>query len=416
LSPIDNISCKSGTATPAATAAQKLWSYCFSNDWSGYDPYDALNSRLVEHFAFLQGRFPAILLTQALKRSPVNVRPLLAIPRTQNPKAIALFLSAALRAPRVVPESRQDLAEILVERLLSLRSSDSPYWCWGYSFPWRGRHMLVPRWTPNLVCTYFAGTALLDLYEKRRECRYLDIAVSAAEFVFNELYWSKGDSIAGFSYPLPSIRNQVHNANFLGAAFLCRIYRHTGRQKFLDAALRTARCSAAGQRANGSWPYGEASTQQWIDNFHTGYNLCALRSIGHDAGTDEFESCVNRGFAFYRSHFFREDGAAKYFHDRVYPIDIHCVAQSMITLLAFADLDPSNADQSQKVFEWALKHMWDERGFFCYRVLRLVRIRTSYMRWSQAWMVRALAELVAEPDAAAIAARSKKSREVVSAC
>ena len=38
-----------------------------------------------------------------------------------------------------------------------------------------------------------------------------------------------------------------------------------------------------------------------------------------------------------------------------------------------------------------MKHMWDERGFFYYRVLRLGTIRTSYMRWSQAWMLLALA-------------------------
>jgi hypothetical protein len=41
-----------------------------------------------------------------------------------------------------------------------------------------------------------------------------------------------------------------------------------------------------------------------------------------------------------------------------------------------------------------MKHMWDERGFFYYRVLRLCTIRTSYMRWSQAWMLLALSALL----------------------
>jgi len=43
-----------------------------------------------------------------------------------------------------------------------------------------------------------------------------------------------------------------------------------------------------------------------------------------------------------------------------------------------------------------MKHMWDERGFFYYRVLRLCTIRTSYMRWSQAWMLLALSTLLNE--------------------
>jgi hypothetical protein len=37
-----------------------------------------------------------------------------------------------------------------------------------------------------------------------------------------------------------------------------------------------------------------------------------------------------------------------------------------------------------------MEHMWDDRGFFYYRVLRVTTIRTPYMRWSQAWMFLAL--------------------------
>ena len=166
------------------------------------------------------------------------------------------------------------------------------------------------------------------------------MAVSAAEYILNELYWTDESSIAGFGYPLPSVRNQVHNANLLAAALLCRVYKHTGEEKFLGPAMKVARYSAAKQQADGSWYYGEAPSQRWIDNFHTGYNLCALRSISRCVETTEFDSCIRRGFEFYRDHFFREDGAARYFHDRTYPLDIHSVAQSIITLLAFRDLDP----------------------------------------------------------------------------
>jgi hypothetical protein len=178
------------------------------------------------------------------------------------------------------------------------------------------------------------------------------------------------------------------------------VYKHTGAKKLLGPALRVARYSVAKQRTDGSWPYGEGRSQGWVDNFHTGYNLCALQGIGRDAETDEFEPCVRHGFGFYRNHFFREDGAARYFHDRTYPLDIHCVAQSIITPLAFRDLDPDNVRLAHSVFRWAMNHMWDERGFFYYRVLRVGKVRTSYMRWSQAWMLRALADLIYESNAA----------------
>ena len=69
-------------------------------------------------------------------------------------------------------------------------------------------------------------------------------------------------------------------------------------------------------------------------------------------------------------------------------------AQSLITLLAFKDLDAGNIRLAHTVFDWALKHMWDAKGFFYYRRLRGYTIRTSYMRWSQAWMLRALSEVM----------------------
>jgi hypothetical protein len=378
--------------------ARRLLEYCVANDWAGYDPYDALNSRLFVALPALRHKIPQLILTQALKRSPIDVRRLLQIPKTQNPKGIALFLSALLKAPKLFASETEDFVGSLTEKLVVLRSPDTPYWCWGYSFPWQTRSLVVPRGAPNLVCTTFAAGALLDLYERHHESRCLRMAVSAAEYVLNDLYWSDGGSVAGFAYPLPSARNQVHNANFLAAALLCRVYKHTGDERFLGPALKAARYSAAKQHANGSWAYGEGPSQRWIDNFHTGYNLVALKQMQVYADTNEFEANLRLGFDFYRTHFFREDGAARYFHNRTYPIDIHCLAQSIITLVECRDLGADNVAFAHSVFRWAMAHMWDKRGFFYYRVLRSCTIRTSYMRWSQAWMLLAVSTLLCESD------------------
>src|SRR5205814_2080979 len=269
----------------------KLLAYCRTNDWAGYDPYDALNSRLFEALPFLDSRFPRLVLTQALKRSPVNFRRLLLIPKAENPKAIGLFLSALLKLSALDLPDHENLISLMVDRLIALRSPGVSSWCWGYSFPWQGRTTVVPKGEANLVSTTFAANALLDYYEQRQASQCLNMAISAAEYMLNELYWDDCSS-AGFSYPAPSIRVQVHSA-------------------------------------------------------------------------------------------------PRYFHNRTYPIDIHCVAQSIITLLTFRDLDPRNAELADSVFRWAMNHMWDDRGFFYYRVLRCCTIRTSYMRWSQAWMLLA---------------------------
>ena len=71
------------------------------------------------------------------------------------------------------------------------------------------------------------------------------MAVGSAEYIQNELYWESGDSIAGFSYPLPGERSLVHNANFLGAAVLCRVGKHCADDKFFKPALKVSRYSAS---------------------------------------------------------------------------------------------------------------------------------------------------------------------------
>lgn len=420
------------------TVILKLLAYCQANNWAGYDPYDALNSKVFNALPFLNFRLPRLILTQLLKRSPINLRPLLLIPRTENPKAIALFLTALLKLKKLGLLEDESLISLMIQKLITLRSPrdlttrnsqlvtrnvDNPYFCWGYSFPWQTRTILVPNGYPNLVCTTFVANALLDAYEQNCKIKKtfdssdlpakamasaggvvlqpqtsnstcLDMAISAADYILNKLYWEDGNGVASFCYPFPSLRTRVHNANFLGAALLSRVYKHSGIKKFLNPALKVAWYSAANQRNNGSWNYGEHQTQHWIDNFHTGYNLCALRSIGQYTGVSDFESHIHLGFQFYQKHFFREDGAPKYFHNRAYPIDAHSVAQSIITLIAFRDLDESNVSLAHSVFKWAMTHMWDEQGYFYYQVLPYYKNKIPYMRWSQAWMLLALTTLL----------------------
>jgi hypothetical protein len=422
----------------------KLLEYCRANDFAGYDPYDALNSRVFQALPFLNFRLFRLALTQFFKRSPINFRPLFLVPKTQNPKALALFLMAFLKLRKLGLLENDDLIEYMVERLIALRSpnpeqpvtrnsqpavgspqsSNLDYWCWGYSFPWQTRTIIVPRGQANIVCTTFVANALLDLYESGLQVSNasrlaprasaldpsssnlshfsfhisptscLEMAISSAEYILSELYWEKGDKEAGFSYPLPKLDNIVHNANFLGAALLCRVYKLTGEKKFLERALKAARYSAGRQREDGSWDYGEAGTQNWVDNFHTGYNLCALKDIDDYAVADEFVISIQKGFQFFVNNFFRVDGAPKYFHNHPFPFDIHSVAQSIITLLRLHFLGEVCDELALKVYKWGANHLKSRRGFFYYQETTCYKNKISYMRWSQAWMLLALSTLL----------------------
>lgn len=372
----------------------KLLDYCRNNNWSGYDPYDVLNSPILKRLRFLDSKITRIILIQTAKRLPINIRPLLKVPKTENPKAIALFLRALIKLAKLGLLGEKSLIPVMADKLVELRSSNSFYWCWGYSFPWQTRRILVHRGVPNVVCTVFVAESLLDVYEEKNESMYLSMALNSAEYILNELYWDDGGAVAGLSYPLPSVKARVHNVNLLGAAFLCRVYKLSQEEKFLEPALKLARYSASRQHENGSWDYGDRSGLDWVDHFHTGYNLCALRSISEHAKISEFERVINRGFQFYHEHFFRGDNAPKYYQHRSYPIDIHNVSQGILTLLTFRYFDENTVALAYKVFQWAMKNMWCEKGYFYYQVLPLYKNRISYMRWSQAWMLFGLSTLL----------------------
>lgn len=385
-----------GNEAPAKQAALKLLEYCRANNWAGYDPYDALNSRLYRSVPVLNFRLARLAFTQGVKRCPINLRPVLLVPKVQNPKGLALFLSAVLKLTKLGLVQGKDLIWSLAERLEALRSPGYADWCWGYSFPWQTRTLLVKDGAPNLVSTVFVANAMLDLYREFGQRRHLKLAVSAADYLLKELYWVGGESAAGFRYPSPQFKAPVHNANLLGAALLCRVVRESGEVRFAAPALRAARHSVRQQREDGSWDYGEASTQRWVDNFHTGYNLCALKEIATYAETDEFAGAIKWGLEFYRTHFFREDGAPAYFHDRSGPLDVHSAAQSIITLVRLKRVCVDNLRLARLVLNWTLANLWNAGGYFSYQQRWWGTIRIPYMRWSQAWMLLALAIFLQE--------------------
>lgn len=371
---------------------QDLLNYCHKNNWAGYDPYDGLNSRLFRAMPFLEKKLPRLAFIQLVKRLPINLRPLLLISPEPNPKGLAVFSSALLNLAKSGFLNDDDLIKSLLQRMIDLRSPGNDHYCWGYNFDWQNRLSFLPRFSPNIICTTFAGNALLDAYGRFADPQYRDIALSAGEFLLKELFISVGDDEICYLYT-PYAKEQVHNANLLGAAYLARLYSITGESTFLEHASAAVRFSVRRQLPDGSWPYGEDRTQQWTDNFHTGYNLVALKRFSGFSGTDEYRENIGKGLAFYLDNFFTDSGMPKYYHNSLYPIDIHSVAQSIITLVEFREMRVGNLDLSLKNFAWALKEMRSDDGYFYYQVQRSYKNRIPYVRWSQAWMLLSLSVL-----------------------
>lgn len=381
------------TAPLLRQSTERLLDYCRRNNWAGFDPFDGLNSRVFAALPFAHNRIGRLVFIQAMKRSPWNFRPFFLVPREENPKGLAVFTSALVILSKAGhAKSDGDIAHLL-ERLVELRSKDRPHFCWGYNFDWQSRVFFLPKFVPNIICTTFAGNALLDAWEKFGGDTHLDMAVSAGNFILEGLNITQMDDELCFSYT-PLDKGRVHNANLLGAAYLARLYSITRERKFLEPAEKAVRFSTRRQNEDGSWAYGEDKTQRWIDHFHTGYNLVALKRFSEYTGNRDVLENIRKGFQFYRASLFTQDGLPKYYHNRLYPIDIHAIAYSLITLVEFEALDRGNIDLANRIFTWAATEMQDEKGYFFYQKNRYYKNRIPYMRWSQAWMLYALANLL----------------------
>jgi rhamnogalacturonyl hydrolase YesR len=180
----------------------------------------------------------------------------------------------------------------------------------------------------------------------------------------------------------------------LGAAMLARTAKHTGNEQYFEVARSAMEYSCTRQRPDGSWWYGEELKYRWIDNFHTGYNLDSLATYIESSGDNSWTSNFRKGLEFYKSHFFEDDGCPKYYHDRRYPIDSQCVAQSIETLSTSSVRDRDCLELAIRVAGWAIENMQGRDGHFFYRIYPFVKARTPMLHWGQATMYKALALLL----------------------
>lgn len=270
--------------------------------------------------------------------------------------------------------------------------------CWGHPFDWPNRHFFAPAGTPTIVNTAFIALAFLD-YEDALQKQGLSsqdglsVASSAATFMLNDLNRCvENEKELCLSYT-PLDRRCVHNANVLGGWLISEVAKRQPGSFMGEYAMRIARFTVRHQRMDGAWLYGTSSSDNWIDNFHTGYVLTALKSIEENLGTHEFDSALYKGYHFWKYNFFLPDGAPKYYPHKLYPIDAHCAAQGILTFLAFRDFDPEAVEWAKKVADWTARNMQSRDGFFYYQILPRITNRIAYMRWTQAWMFKALTEL-----------------------
>jgi hypothetical protein len=380
-------------------AVDDLRAWCRKRDFAGYDPFDALNSRVLQATPFKHSRTARLIWTQLVKRSPLDLRPATLVPAQKNSKGIALFALAALaNYRRTTTSEARNQSRALLDELLRMRIQGYSGAAWGYNFDWQSRNFFAPHGIPVIVPTAFAARAMIEAHQTLNDHKYLETARSSCEFILKDLKRTvESDEEVCFSYS-PVDNTRIFNASLFAAEILATVGALTGESEFCDLAIRAGRYVIRRQDEAGSWAYGSGPNQQWIDNFHTAYVLLSLSRIMKSSSYREvdFDLSLQRGYRFWRERFFLADGWPKYYHDCLYPADTHAAATAIVTLVDLQDLDCQALSLARKIAGWTIRNLRDHQGFFYYQRRRFYTVHTPFMRWTQGWMLYALERLLEE--------------------
>ncbi len=381
------------TARELDLALQTTCEWLTARDYSGYEPYDILNSPYLAPSILRRPPFSFALIQFGRRVGGLGLRRRLHVPPSKNPKALGLALAAFCDMTRC-GEDYWEQAKYLKSELKRLRSPNEEEYCWGYDWDYMSlRGTRLPSFSANCIASYFCGEALLDMAETFGDDEAAEMGESVGRFLVKRLNRSVDtrENLC-FSYT-PSDRTLIYNNSALAGAYLARLARRKFNGEYLSLARRAMNYVQSEQLPSGAWYYGAKRRQRWIDSFHTSYVLCALNAYREYTEDRAFDQCILRGHDYYKTTMLTPGGAPRYFDHQLYPIDIHACSQAILHHCAFAGEDPQASEQAVAMFRWTQQNMTSPDGAYYFQRHRTWTNRTPYVRWGQAWMFRAMARL-----------------------
>lgn len=382
---------KLNTVIKVLNAAEKM-------NYSGYGKFDALNSHVLKSLTF-NNKWLRIIFTQLVKELPFHVRPFLRVKKSKNPKGIALFA----RTYFLLNQKTSDPAflqkgQALIHWLLENPSPRQNHLCWGYNFIWQNTLFLQDMFEPNAVVSIFVGEAMIHAYRVTKNEKYLFAACSVADFLLKDLpvLYDANDELA-IAYVIKKVDAIVLNNQILAGAFLVKVWQHTKEDHLLEMAIKLMNFTINKTTDYYAWFYTYPKEKSPIshDNYHTGGILDGLIEYFEETGDDRYMNIYWKGLEYYQNNLFELNGAPRWMNNKKYPFDIHGSAQGIITFKKAAKRESKYLDQANIISNWAVNNLYrKERHDFIYRQGRWYKWNYSLMRWCNAWMTRALAELI----------------------
>lgn len=375
-----------------------LDAYVRASGLKGHDPFDVKAHPIIRRAQ--PHALPRKVTSVLCDLFPRLSRRLLRIAPTENPKAHALMALGRLRmfeltgAEDYLHEARENLDWLLAHTVPGCHGA-----CWGYPFRVFARGVDCPPDTPMLVVSAIAGQAFLEAHRLTGEQRWLDTAVSIAQFIIRDLPRREGaEGAFCFGYGPPDAR-RVHNANLLGAEMLFRTAAVTGDETLESTGEAALRFTLGHQRVDGSWLYGvweegepyDRANLEMIDHHHTGFVLRSLQGINAVHPDAIVEKALAHGYAYYRKHLYGPYGVPVTAAGR-YPVDIHACAESVLCPSVLSSWRRGTLEMATLGLRWTHWYLRRKDGAPYYRKYPFFTSRIVFPRWGVAWMYLAMAE------------------------
>ena len=379
-----------------------LFKFVEQEKYKGYSLYDSHTSKIPFDFF---GHYISFLINQVIKRSPINIRPLIGVKKTYNPKGVGLFLQSYVLHKKINnPLNISDLdgkIKFLLNWLRNNSSKGYSGYCWGYHYPWpKSDGLLVPKDKPNSVVTAFNIRAVYEYYKLSKDTSCLDLIEGAKNFILNDIPRSRTDLGTCFSYT-PVKRDMTINANLLAAEVLAYSDDTKQTNEYTELINDVLRFTMSHQNPDGSWYYSfdtDSKVPKKQIDFHQGYVLETIKRIcdTQNFSLNKYHQNLKLGLDFYYRNQFNKKGVSYWRLPKKYPIDIHNQSQGIITFSLFKDFNSEYSDFAYKIALWTIKNMQNKKGNFYYQKYPFITNKVNYLRWNQGWMMVALTTLMKE--------------------
>ncbi len=376
----------------------RLFDYVKTHNYEGVDLFDGLNSMLFKATPLYKSRIFRLALIQFCKLCPINFRKFLLVPEGFNSKAGALFLLGNLNMFKATCDNQyKEEAKALFERLKRTAIKREKGIGWGYNFDWQARAFFVPIGTPNVVTSVYVGKALIEYYKVFGDKEAIELAEQIVEFILNEMILIENENFLCFRY-IPNENAEVHNANLLAASFLSSMEKYIKTDEINKKVIKSVNFSIADIDESGSWVYGTKPFHRWVDNFHTAFNIENLLEIQENLTLPKMNKTIEKITDYYLKNLFTDKGLPKYYNDRLYPVDIHVIAEVLVVLskIKNSDIyyDKARFDCIEQQILNCIKMFQDKSGYFYFQKNENFWNKIPYIRWGQAWMFYGLSMII----------------------